>query len=98
MKQSRTLHAQTISAFQGTDMTDYRSKIVEAILDVTRPEKPDLSDHSKPLLAGTLDSLDFASVLMALEDEFGVVLADEDTEQLGSIDQLTTFIERAKAA
>jgi len=79
-------------------MTDYRATIIATILDITKPEKPDLSDHAKPLLAGALDSLDFASVLMALEDEFGVALAEEDTEQLGSVDQLVAFIERAKAA
>jgi acyl carrier protein len=79
-------------------MTDLRAKIIATILDMTKPEKPDLSDHAKPLLAGALDSLDYASVLMALEDEFGVALAEEDTEQLGSVDQLVAFIERAKAA
>jgi acyl carrier protein len=77
-------------------MTDTREKIVGVIREVTRPEKPDLSDHGKPLLSGTLDSLDYASVLMALEDEFGVALADEDTEKLGSIDQLVAFIETKK--
>jgi acyl carrier protein len=77
-------------------MTDTREKIVGVIHEVTRPEKPDLSDHGKPLLSGTLDSLDYASVLMALEDEFGVALADEDTEKLGSIDQLVAFIETKK--
>jgi acyl carrier protein len=79
-------------------MTDIRAKIIATIHDVTRPEKPDLSDHAKPLLAGALDSLDFASVLMALEDEFGFTLSDENTEKLGSIDLLVAFIESRKAA
>lgn len=79
-------------------MSDIRAKIISTIYDITKPEKPDLSDHARPLLAGALDSLDFASVLMALEDEFGFTLADEDTEQLGSIDMLVAFIESRKAA
>lgn len=77
-------------------MTDVRALVVATIQEIIKPERPNLSDHSKPLLAGTLDSLDFASVLMALEDEFSVTLADEDTEQLGSIDQIVAFIENAK--
>jgi acyl carrier protein len=79
-------------------VTDIRAKIIATIYGITKPEKPDLSDHAKPLLAGALDSLDFASVLMALEDEYGFTLADEDTEQLGSIDLLVAFIEGHKAA
>lgn len=79
-------------------MNDVRNRIVAAIEDITKPERPDLSNHAEPLLSGALDSLDFASVLMALEDEFGVSLAEEDTENLASIDQLVAFIEAKRAA
>lgn len=79
-------------------MTDIKARVISTIQDITKPERPDLSDTGKPLLAGTLDSLDYASVLMALEDEFSVSLAEEDTEQLASIDQIVAFIARAKAA
>jgi acyl carrier protein len=74
-------------------MSDLQGKVVEIILDVVRPERPDLSNHDESLLAGALDSLDFASVLMALEDEFGFMLADEDPEQLNTVNKLVTFIE-----
>lgn len=74
-------------------MIDIREKVVSTVLEIIKPERPDLSDHSKALLAGALDSLDYASFLMALEDEFGIRLAEEDAEQLGSIDQIVTFIE-----
>jgi acyl carrier protein len=77
-------------------MTDTREIIVQTILDIVKPEQPDLSDHSRALLgADTLDSLDFASLLMALEDEFDVAF-DEDAEQLGSIDQLVAFVDAKK--
>jgi acyl carrier protein len=79
-------------------MTDIRARIVSTIHDITKPEKPDLSDHSKSLLAGALDSLDYASVLMALEDEFGVSITEESTEELGSIDQLVAVIVARQAA
>jgi acyl carrier protein len=79
-------------------MTDVHAKVIAAIYDITRPDKPDLSDHDAPLLAGALDSLDFASMLMALEDEFGFALADEDAEQLGTINKLVAFIEAKQAA
>jgi acyl carrier protein len=79
-------------------MTDIRTRVIATIYEVTKPERPDLSDHAKPLLAGALDSLDYASVLMALEDEYDVPLAEEETEQLGSIDQIVSFLEQKKAA
>jgi len=74
-------------------MTNVREKVVDSINNVLRPERPDLTDHSKPLLSGVLDSLDFASLLMSLEDEFNLGLTDEDMESVGSIDKLVAFIE-----
>jgi acyl carrier protein len=79
-------------------MTDIRRKVIDTIYGVCKPERPDLSDHDKPLLAGDLDSLDFASVMMALEDEYGITFGDEDTEKLGSINQIVDFIEKRDGA
>jgi acyl carrier protein len=79
-------------------MVEVRERILATIYEITKPAKPDLSDQSKSLLAGTLDSLDFASVLMALEDEFGVVMTEDSTEELASIDQLAQFISAKLAA
>lgn len=73
-------------------MSDVREKLMAAINDVCRPERPDLSDQDKPLLSGALDSLDFASVLMALEDEFGLTLQDVNIEQLNTINKLVAYI------
>ena len=75
-------------------MSDVRNRVIAAILGVTRPERPDLSDHNKPLLADALDSLDFASVLMALEDEFGLTLAEEKIDNIGTIEQLVAYIKK----
>ncbi|MFX9897173.1 acyl carrier protein, partial [Acinetobacter baumannii] len=74
-------------------MTDVRAKIVEIINGITRPAKIGNSDPEKSLLAeGLLDSLDFASVLMAIEDEFDLVLQDADVEDLNSINKLVQFV------
>jgi acyl carrier protein len=73
-------------------MTEVRSKIVEIINGISKPEKAGNSDPDKSLLAGGLDSLDFASVLMALEDEFDIVLQEVDVEDLNSINKLVAFV------
>jgi acyl carrier protein len=69
-----------------------RSRVVEIINRISKPAKAGNSDPDKSLLAGELDSLDFASVLMALEDEFDIVLQDTDVEDLNSINKLVQFV------
>jgi acyl carrier protein len=74
-------------------MTDVRSKIVEIINGITKPAKIGHSDPEQSLLSdGLLDSLDFASVLMAIEDEFDLVLQDTEVEDLNSINKLVKFV------
>lgn len=80
----------------GLSMNAIRDKVVSIILDIVRPESPDLSNHGASLLAGSLDSLEFASVLMAIEDEFGLKLESEDVEKLSSIDLLVNYIAAAR--
>lgn len=77
----------------GDHMTDaVRSKIVEIINGISRPAKAGNADPDKSLLVDDLDSLDFASVLMALEDEFDIILQDTDIEQLNTINKLVAFV------
>jgi acyl carrier protein len=74
-------------------MTDVvRSKIVEIINGISKPAKAGNADPDKSLLVEDLDSLDFASVLMALEDEFDMILQDTDIEELNSINKLVAFV------
>jgi acyl carrier protein len=45
------------------------------------------------LVGGDLDSLDFASLLMAVEDEFGITIDEESVEKVGTLDGLIAFVE-----
>nr|QUE28859.1 AcpP [Porphyropsis coccinea] len=45
------------------------------------------------------DSLDTVELVMAIEEEFGIEIPDEDAEQIGTLDQAVLFIEdKIKAA
>ncbi len=79
-------------------MPSLRSEVVSVIEEICRPESPDLSDDARPLLESGLDSLDFASVLMALEDKFDVTIEEDDMEMLGSVGQLVSYLEGRVAA
>ncbi|MGL5507060.1 MAG: acyl carrier protein [Paraclostridium sp.] len=52
----------------------------------------------KTSLIGDLeaDSLDAVEVIMALEDEFGIEIPDEEAENFKSIGDICTFIEDSK--
>jgi acyl carrier protein len=41
-----------------------------------------------------LDSLDFASVLIAIEDEFNIVIDEDSVAQVGTLDGLVAFVQR----
>ena len=79
-------------------MPSLRSEVVSVIEEICRPESPDLSDDARPLLESGLDSLDFASMLMALEDKFDVTIEEDDMEMLGSVGQLVSYLEGRVAA
>lgn len=74
-------------------MEQVRERIVKIIHDVCSPEKPKLSDPSGPLVGPDLDSLDFASVLMAVEDEFGVTIGEDQVDKVGTLDGLVAFVQ-----
>src|SRR6185436_12128015 len=61
-------------------MNDIRATVIKIIYDVCRPEQPDLSNPDRPLLGAHVDSLDFASILMAIEDKFSFQISEKDME------------------
>lgn len=73
-------------------MTTLIDEVRKVVLDVCHPEEPDVSDENRSLLQNGLDSLDYASVLMALEDKYDVNLSEADVEQLLSIRQIADYL------
>jgi acyl carrier protein len=79
-------------------MSSTQDQVIAIITSVCHPNKPDLSDTSKPLLECGLDSLDFASVLIEIEDKFGVEMPSQDKlDQINSINALVALIAGKKA-
>jgi acyl carrier protein len=74
-------------------MSKVREEVVSLVAELCRPEEPDLSDESRSLLDSGLDSLDFASLLMALEDKFDVSIGDDDLPNLRSLGGIIRFVE-----
>ena len=78
------------------EMDSVREKVIELVLKACRPSQPDLSDPSRPLLTSGLDSLDFATVLMAIEDSFNVKVSDADLEKVISLNDIVKYVEERK--
>ena len=73
-------------------MSRLRDDIVTLIMELCLPERPDLSDEARPLLECGLDSLDFASVLMALEDRYQVTIDETEIDRLRTLGQIVDYI------
>ena len=74
-------------------MSNVCSRIIKLIHDICPLGTPDLSKPGAPLVDGDFDSLDFASLLMAVEDEFGITIDEESVHKVGTLDGLTEFTE-----
>ncbi len=74
-------------------MASLTDEVITIIRDVCHPSTPDLEDLSRPLLTCGLDSLDFAGVIMALEEKYGVTIKEEDTDKLSSVDAILNFLD-----
>jgi acyl carrier protein len=80
-------------------VAEVRDVLLEIINDVCRPDPSrNLSDHTRSLFACGLDSIDFASILMEVEDRFKVAIGEEELERVGSIDSITALIEERLSA
>jgi acyl carrier protein len=75
-------------------MATTRDEIVAVITEICRPETPDLRDDRRPLLECGLDSLDFASVLMALEDRYKISIGEDELDHLRTLRQIVDHVER----
>jgi len=76
-------------------MPGLHDEVVALIKELCYPQTPDLSDQDRPLLEAGLDSLDFASMLMAVEDRYGVKIDDKDIPRLRTIRDLVGYLERS---
>ena len=77
-------------------MDSVREKVIELVLKACRPSRPHLSDPSRPLLTVGLDSLDFGTVVMAIEDSFNVKVSDADLEKVISLNDIVKYVEERK--
>lgn len=72
-------------------------KVVEIIVEQLGLDSPDNITSETSLMKDLeADSLDAVEIIMALEDEFGVEIPDEDAEKFKNIGDIAKYIEEKK--
>jgi acyl carrier protein len=74
-------------------VTSIRNEIIEIIKQASKPRIPDLTDETIPLLRLGVDSLDYATAIMEIEEKYKVEIGEQEMERLRSLKDVVEFIE-----
>jgi acyl carrier protein len=68
-------------------------RVIDIVVEHLNVQPSDVSPESKLVDDLGADSLDAVEITMALEEEFGIQVPDEDAEKLATVGEITQFIE-----
>jgi len=74
--------------------TEIETRVKQVIRDVTGTKELTIHTHSALIEDLGLDSVDFASLVMALEDEFGGTVEDEESAQMATVRDIVAHVEQ----
>jgi acyl carrier protein len=76
------------------DRTEIESKLTDLLVDELGIERDDITDDAKFEEDLDVDSLGVVELLMALEDNFGVKIPDEEAEQITTVGEAVDLVEQ----
>ncbi|MHC1791604.1 Acyl carrier protein [Desulfovibrio sp. DV] len=71
-------------------------KVKEIIVDQLGVDAAEVLPEAKFVDDLGADSLDLTELIMAMEEEFGVEISDEDAQQIQKVQDAISFIEKKK--
>lgn len=71
-------------------------KIKDIIIDQLQVEESDVAMDTNLMKDLSADSLDAVEIIMAIEDEFGIEIPDEDAEDIQTVGDLVKYVEENK--
>ena len=71
-------------------------KIKDIIIDQLQVEESDVAMDTNLMKDLSADSLDAVEIIMAIEDEFGIEIPDEDAENIQTVGDLVKYVEGNK--
>ncbi len=72
---------------------DTYDKVVEMVVDQLGVKKEEVTSQAKFVEDLGADSLDTVELVMALEDEFGIEIPDEDAEKAKTVGDVVNYID-----
>lgn len=75
-------------------MSDTFSKVKELIVDKLNVNSADVTEEASFVEDLGADSLDIVDFVMALEDEFGIDISDEDAQKIKTVKDAVEFIDK----
>ena len=79
-------------------MSSARERVVDIIVEQLGVDKDQVVDAAKFVEDLGADSLDTVELVMALEEEFGAEIPDEEAEKLTTVSEAVKYIENLKEA
>ena len=70
--------------------------IFDKIKDQLQVEESDVAMDTNLMKDLSADSLDAVEIIMAIEDEFGIEIPDEDAENIQTVGDLVKYVEENK--
>jgi acyl carrier protein len=75
------------------DRTEIEAKLTDLLVDELGIERDDITNDAKFEEDLDVDSLGVVELLMALEDNFGVKIPDEEAEQITTVGEAVDLVE-----
>ncbi len=73
-------------------MSEIEAKVKKIIMEQLGVEEPEVTPEAKFIEDLGADSLDTVELVMALEEEFGIEIPDEDAEKIATVKNATDYI------
>ncbi len=71
-------------------------KIKDIIIEQLQVEESDVNMDTNLMKDLSADSLDAVEIIMAIEDEYGIEIPDEDAEKIQTVGDLVRYVEENK--
>ena len=71
-------------------------KIKDIIIEQLQVEESDINMDTNLMKDLSADSLDAVEIIMAIEDEYGIEIPDEEAEKMQTVGDLVRYVEENK--
>ena len=75
-------------------MSDVRDKVIKIVCEQMGQSEYKVTEETSFINDLGADSLDTVELVMALEEEFGIEIPDEDAEKITRVKEATDYIEK----